>query len=57
MEHPKAFDDLQKHPTEEHELVLMVRRPNVGAKGHDFKVKTFSDRTDANRALKEEAAR
>ncbi|KAH6854724.1 hypothetical protein B0I37DRAFT_441680 [Chaetomium sp. MPI-CAGE-AT-0009] len=55
VNHPRAFAELQPHPTEEHELVVMASRPAAGQKGHDLQVKTFGDRTEANRAYKESA--
>ncbi|KAK4150791.1 P-loop containing nucleoside triphosphate hydrolase protein [Chaetomidium leptoderma] len=39
VEHPQAFTELQSHPTEDHELVMMVSRPGKGQKGNGFKRK------------------
>ncbi|KAJ4199793.1 hypothetical protein NW759_016003 [Fusarium solani] len=55
MDHPQGIDALNAHPIDEHEMVLLVRRPlpTQAASGPEFKVITFGDRPAANAALKE----
>ncbi|KAM0470310.1 hypothetical protein ACHAP7_009609 [Fusarium lateritium] len=57
MSHPAHIDELQNHPIQDHELVLLVRRPgpkeyrNGRLRGFDQAVKTYGDRTVADRAF------
>lgn len=53
MDHPSGITDLDVHLTNVHELILRVRRPPENSRGHEYVVKTFRDRSAANRALSE----
>lgn len=54
MDYPQGIDLLNAHPTDKYELVLRVRRPRSEEnRGHEFAVKSFENRAEANRALKE----
>ncbi|KAM0351035.1 hypothetical protein ACHAPU_002816 [Fusarium lateritium] len=60
MSHPKNIPELAKHLTEEHELVLLVRRPlahekrNDRYRGRDFMIKLHGDRSAADQALEKD---
>ncbi len=46
---PKGIGALNSHPTNDEELVLLVRRPLPQAPGYDFPIRTLESREKANR--------
>ncbi|KAM0257022.1 hypothetical protein ACHAQJ_004617 [Trichoderma viride] len=57
VDHPASVPALERHETEEYELVLFVRRPKQGQPAQmnrEYVVRDFGDRTEANVALKRE---
>ncbi|KAL6689635.1 hypothetical protein J3F84DRAFT_406729 [Trichoderma pleuroticola] len=52
VDHPELNAALQAHKTEEHEMVLQVRRPKKADMNPDYIVRDFASRTEADSALK-----
>lgn len=63
MSHPETLDQLANHPIEEHEIVLLVRRPSLNEKrngqdrGNKYMPKTYNNRVEANDAYKQNGGR
>lgn len=55
IDEPGTIKALQDHPLSKHDLVLYVRHASLqmDEREPDHKVKTFQDRGEANRALKQ----
>lgn len=58
VDHPKGIDALSQHSTDKYDLVLLVRRPHASKakRNPSFPIKTYADRSEANRALKTDKA-
>ncbi len=58
MDHPGHLEALAAHPTDDNDLVLLVRRPLPQDKnrGPDFVVKIFATRADANSVRDQDVA-
>lgn len=60
MSHPANIDELSNHQIQEHEFVLLVRRPgaleyrNRRLRGSDHPVKTYGDRSAADQVFNED---
>lgn len=54
IDHPALVAELHDHPVENWEVILRIHRPSsLSDRGHNFKVKTFGTRSEANFAMKE----
>ncbi|KAL7906793.1 hypothetical protein GGI35DRAFT_482183 [Trichoderma velutinum] len=55
VDHPTTHPALEAHKIEEHELVLLVHRPQKAEMDPDYVVRDFATRTEADCALKQDS--